>query len=252
MNTNLEFKARKPLGFSLFFVLALFYLGNGINLAQAQSVQPMVYELTPAGSQSGIDLRIENTKSVDATYEMLAKKITYDEFGDETLSSAEDDFLIYPPQTLVPAGKVQIVKVKYIGDPSIEISQGYRIQVNELPVDLSGADFSGVAVAFSFSTLCNVAPQRSAPKINVTDISIDDEGMWAVKIENTGDRFLRLSDSVIEVSSTTEPANKKVFSAETVSQLFGKNTVPPRSTVIFNTPALEGFKPESTVIKISS
>jgi len=78
----------------------------------AQSVQPMVFELEPSGSKSTQSLRIENPNSGPMTVEIVPLKIIIDEHGKETNVLAEDDFLIYPPQTIIKPSAAQTVKVK--------------------------------------------------------------------------------------------------------------------------------------------
>jgi len=220
-------------------------------LVSAQSVQPMVYELAAIGAQSSTDLAIENTKSSPITYEMTAVKVTHDEFGNETRVDAEDDFLIYPPQTLVQPGKKQIVKVKYVGDPELEQSQTYRILVNELPVDLTGGENSGISVAINFSTLCNVVPLGSSAALEVIELSDAEDNKWSVTIENTGNRYSRLTETTIEFSSLSDPKQKKVFKNEYITDLFDRNLVAPKSKLTVFIPAIEGFELGNTKITIN-
>ena len=219
--------------------------------AFAQSVQPMVYQLETIGASSSTDLTIENTKSSAITYEMVAVKVSHDEFGNETRTDAEDDFLIYPPQTLIAPGKKQIVKVKYVGDPELELSQAYRILVNELPVDLSGGENSGISVSINFSTLCNVVPTNSSAALEVIELGQAEGDKWSITIENSGTRFSRLSETIVEVTSISDPSKKKVFRNEYISDLFSKNLVAPKSKLKLEMPAIEGFEPGNTKITFS-
>ncbi len=234
-----------------FFITPSLLLLSSIHAGFAQSVQPMVYELEPIGSKSSIDLRIENTKNSPITYEINAVKITHDEYGNETQTSGENDFLIYPPQTLILPGKRQIIKVKYIGEPQLELSQTYRILANELPVNLSGGENSGVSVAMNFSTLCNVSPANSTPEISVAKLEQASDGKWSITIANDGTRFVRLTETVIEVSNINDAKDKKVFRNEYISDLFDKNLVAPKSILKLTMPAIEGFDLETTKITIS-
>jgi len=102
----------------------------------AQRVEPMVFELAASGSKSTTSLRVNNNKSAPLTIEVEPSRISLDESGNETRTLAEDDFLIYPPQTILQPGKTQVIKVKYVGDPTIDASQAYRISVKQLPVNL--------------------------------------------------------------------------------------------------------------------
>lgn len=55
--------------------------------------------------------------------------------GAETNASAEDDFLVYPPQFIVGAGKRQTVRVSWLGDPVIGKELAFRLLVEQLPIE---------------------------------------------------------------------------------------------------------------------
>jgi len=213
----------------------------------AQSVEPMVFELEPIGSKSSQSLRIENPNSGPITLEIVPLKIILDEFGNETHESADDDFLIYPPQTIVQADATQLVKVKYIGDPAIENSQAYRISVNQLPVDLK-TDSPGVSILTKFLTIANVSPKKSRPNLKVTNIQAEENNRWLVTVENSGNRFGTLSNTSWAVESTTDSSKTKKLSADEVGSFVIHTLVPPKSKLHLSVPAIDGFSPGSTTI----
>jgi len=157
--------------------------------------------------------------------------------------------LIYPPQTIIKAGSAQVVKVKYIGDPTIEKSQAYRISVNQLPVDLR-SDGSGVSILTKFLTIANVSPAKSRPNIKVTDINLGENDKWVVTIENSGNRFGSLSSTSWELEGTSGTINKKTLSINEVSEFLVQTLIPPKSKMFISLPKIEGFSPESTTIKL--
>ena len=226
-------------------IMLMLAFGNGF----AQSVQPMIFELEPSGSKSSESLRIENPNSGPMTVEIVPLKIIIDEHGKETNVLAEDDFLIYPPQTIIQANSVQAVKVKYIGDPSIEVSQAYRISVNQLPVDLN-SDGSGVSILTKFLTIANVSPVKSRPNLKVTNIAESDDEKWLVTIENTGNRFGSLSSTSWELESHDQLITSKTLSINEVNQFVHQTLVPPKSKLLISLPSVEGFKAALTTIKL--
>jgi len=215
----------------------------------AQSVQPMIFELEPSGSNSSESLRIENPNSGPMTVEIVPLKIIIDEHGKETNVLAEDDFLIYPPQTIIQPNSTQSVKVKYIGDPSIEVSQAYRISVNQLPVDLN-TDGSGVSILTKFLTIANVSPVKSRPNLKVTNITESNDEKWLVTIENTGNRFGSLSSTSWELESHDQLISSKTLSINEVNQFVHQTLIPPKSKLLISLPSVEGFKAELTTIKL--
>ena len=215
----------------------------------AQSVEPMIFELEPIGGASTETLRIDNPGSGPITLEIVPLKITFDEYGNESHEAAEDDFLIYPPQTIVQAGSTQVVKVKYIGDPEIQNSKAYRISINQLPVDLK-TDSSGVSILTKFLTLVNVSPRDSRPDMRITEIVPQENDRWLVTIRNAGDRYGILSNSNWELESSVDASVKKTINADELSTHLIQTLVLPKSTLRLSVPAVDGFDPSSTNIVI--
>jgi len=181
--------------------------------AQAQRVSPMVFELEPFGSDSSTSLRIENTKQSPLTIEISASQLNTNLHGKETLTPADDDFLIFPPQAIIQPGKTQMIRVKYIGEAALEQSQAYRIAVKQLPIDLKGDGTTNIGIAFHFFTLLNVTPEKTKPSLNIEKISPVDDQNWELTIVNSGDRFARLSTTEWDISDTqNSESNKKLNS----------------------------------------
>jgi len=217
--------------------------------SRAQSVQPMVFELEPIGSKSSQSLRIENPNSGPMTVEIVPFKMIVDEYGKESNIPADEDFLIYPPQTIIQADSAQVVKVKYIGDPTIDKSQAYRISVNQLPVDLN-RDGSGVSILTKFLTIANVSPAKSRPDLKVTNVAADEDGQWLVTIENDGNRFGSLSSTSWELESSSGIANTKTLSVNEVGEFLTQTLAPPKSKLFVSIPSVAGFSPQTTSIKL--
>lgn len=241
------------------------YRGAGINLATigiiilglllistpatAQRVEPMSYEMTPSGSGVTKALRIENTSQRSITVELTANKISVDDYGHETKTPAEDDFLIFPPQAIIKPGKTQTVRVKYIGDPKIKKSAAYRISVGQLPIDLGERTGGAVGFVINFHTLATIAPKDSIAQLHMSSIKRGADGHWDIAIENTGNRMGRLSRSIWKVSDAS--GKRKVLAEQEVSQMTDKNLVMPGATLKLSIPALEGFNPDTTSVDIT-
>lgn len=199
--------------------------------AWAYRVQPMSYDLAPSGAGTQQTLRIENTRDFPLTLEILAYSIEFDETGAESYESAEDDFLIFPPQMIVEPGASQAIRVQYVGEPALEVSKSYRIRVEQIPVNVTGGGSGAIGMAVSFSTLANVVPNNEAPAMTVVDVvDSETEGMWSVTIENEGDRYARLSRTNWSI------AGSMIASDETKSWYDG-NIVPPKSRRTVEIPA---------------
>ena len=221
-----------------------------VNTSHAQRVEPMVFELASTGTKSTTSLRVSNNKSSPLTIEVEPTRISLDDEGNETRTLAEDDFLIYPPQSILQPGKTQVIKVKYIGDPNIDISKAYRISVKQVPVDLGLGDTTGVGLLLNFNTLANVIPAKAKAELSVVDIEQGEEGNWVVTIKNSGNRFARLSQTTWTAFSTTNPDQQREFAKSEVNVMLGKKLILHNSTLRTTMTAIEGFVPSATNITI--
>ncbi|MBB4658930.1 fimbrial biogenesis chaperone [Parvularcula dongshanensis] len=172
--------------------------------AQAHSVQPMRFDLRPSGSGSQTTLTVENTRAYPITLEILVDALTFGEDGEEVLTSSEDDFLVFPPQMMIEPGKTQSVRVRYIGDPTIKESRAYRIHVNQIPVDLTGEQRSGVALAVNFATLVNVVPAGAKPKVVASAVEEAPGGYARLSLMNEGKAYARLLDMRLALTANGE------------------------------------------------
>ena len=172
--------------------------------AGSTRVQPMVYELTPSGARSQQDLRVENNSDRPLPLELRAERRFIATDGTETRASAEDDFLIFPPQGIVPPNGFQTFRVKYVGDPLIAKTSLYVITVAQLPLD-SGTAPTGVQILVNLGTSVAVTPEGATPKIAVTKTAHSADGKSIeMTIANTGARFARLYNGVVTFTAGTD------------------------------------------------
>ena len=62
--------------------------------------------------------------------------------GIETNQDANDDFIVYPPQLIVPPGTQQVIRVTWIGEPEPPIELAYRLIAEQLPINLSQVNYT--------------------------------------------------------------------------------------------------------------
>jgi len=215
--------------------------------AHAQRVNPMAFELAPSGSDSTEILRVENTSQTKMTIELSAFKINIDKSGKETRIPADDDFLIFPPQAIIASGKVQNIRVKYIGDPAITQSSAYRVKVSQVPVDITGEQQSAVGLVINFHTLATVSPKNAKVDLQVRSITESSNARWDMVVENTGNKMARLSRTKWDVS---DGKTSKKLNAQKVSDMTDTNLIMPGAKMTLSIPAIEGVNPATAKITI--
>ena len=172
--------------FFLSFILICFVVP-----AHAFRVLPMVYDLAVSGPEATKTIRVDNSDSSRLPVEVFAQKRIIHEDGSETREDAEDDFLIFPPQFSVEAGKSQAIRIQYIGAQDIKQSVGYVITVAQLPVNFKAEEEAGVKFAFEFGTSVNVIPKGA--KSDVKILSVKAKANTAeIVARNNGEAYTRL------------------------------------------------------------
>jgi fimbrial chaperone protein len=166
--------------------------------AWAIDVTPMVMHITPSGSGAGYRLSIRNTEDQPVTVELQAFRMTVDENGVRALSDEVDDLAIFPPQSVIPPNREQVVQVRYVGSPDAG-PQMYLVRVGQLPVtfssDAASATGAAVQVAFNVNTHVLMAPAGARPELRVVSAQKADNGDILIVAENQGAGFASLREA---------------------------------------------------------
>jgi len=148
----------------------------------------------------------------------------------------------------VAGGSTQGIQVQYVGDPELAASMPYRIAIEQLPIVTEGQ--VSMSIAANFYTLMNVVPDGSVAELDVRSIELAEDGnTWQLLIENTGNRFARLS----KTDWTVESGGKKlVIRRSDIANLTGANLILPNSSraVPFSPP--DGFSSDDVTISIDT
>lgn len=202
--------------------------------ATAMSVNPIVLDLDAFGQNASAQINVTNTQGTDLPIELKISRVSIDETGNVSVEEGgEEDFLIFPPQALIPPGETQVFRVQWIGAPDIEVSQSYVITVVQLPIEMpDGA--SGIQLLYNFQVVANVAPPNGVADLSVASSAVqtDENGIArpVLTLTNGGNEHAYLSRSKIRVQQLDE-VGKSIWSAtlepEDIAQSMGVGLVQP-------------------------
>lgn len=252
---------RSGFRFMRFGRLSAVFSGLAIGLfamtaAWAMRVSPMVSELTTTGAGSAARIEVGNIGAAALPFETMITRVDMGADGDIVESPADDDFLVFPPQGLVPVGGRQVVRVQWIGQPNIESSHAYYLWVKQLPVqtDPMAADEGGavtVQVLYTMKALIVVAPPGAQPKVEVVSVkptmvtppapdvdpAVNGEAApppaaepgVEIIVTNTGKRYALMSGAtwIVEGTDKTGQAFRREYSSNEVSQMVGVGYLAP-------------------------
>ncbi|WP_323845847.1 hypothetical protein [Microbulbifer magnicolonia] len=169
-------------------LVGLLLLALSVQSALSFTLHPTVNVLTMPSDITGKTLVLRNPRKVDLpiVFEIVERSINED--GSEVTTPADDDFVIFPPQAVVPAGKAQAVRIQWVGG-ALSQSRSFALFASEQPVDLSGLGRSGVQTVFRISASIHVTSQDFASKPELVRHRPEGDGV-VVSIGNYGNEFI--------------------------------------------------------------
>ena len=183
--------------------VAAMLAGAGVLPANAMSVTPVHVEMVSAGQASRTQVMVTNNGSEPMPVEAGLERLSLDENGNRRMAKAGDDFLIFPPQAMIPAGGTQVFRLQWVGEPMLPKSQSYLFSVSQVPVKFPKGQ-SKVQVVLSFGVVINVAPSQGAPSLKVvgTGVTTDAQGKRrpTVTVENLSTVHALLPDGALSLS----------------------------------------------------
>jgi len=229
-----------------FVSLAMLGLAASVGTANAGvRVNPMSYDLQPSGSKARQDLRVENTSATPTAVEVRVERREIEPDGTDKRSPADDDFLIFPPQGILPANGFQTFRVEYVGDPAIKGSRLYLITIAQLPVSATGGASSGIQIVYNVGTLAAVSPVRSSANIEIRSVKpASDAKKIEVEVINSGDRYARLRDGAWTL--TGGDGKQEVLEGESLRNAIDNSLIEPGKIRIVQLPISEQFKREGS------
>jgi P pilus assembly chaperone PapD len=149
--------------------------------AAALLVQPIVIELHSTGTKTGGDITVTNDRREPVTVEITVNDLAVPESGDPVVTpETGDDFLIFPPQATIQPGHTQVIRIRWIGDPTIPESKLYMFATTELPIDKIAG--TGVQIVYSIQSLVTVTNPATKSDLHVADVARD----FGVVVEKPG------------------------------------------------------------------
>ncbi len=171
-------------GFLRGFLTALAILWP-LSTATAFEVSPMRMVLEAPGVGAAGRVTVRNTERTAVPIEIRFERRFVDENGQNRYEPADDDFVFFPPQTIIPVGSAQTFQFQYLGEPFTDKSRAYVMRVAEVPLELKSG--VGLQVVYEFGVAVYIAPPDTTPGLSVLSVS-QRAGGYELIVENSGTR----------------------------------------------------------------
>jgi fimbrial chaperone protein len=251
--------------------IAIALAAAGSSAVYAMRVSPMIVEMVSTGSGATARIEVQNLNQANLPFETRISRIHYDENGVATETPADGDFLVFPPQGILPPGARQVIRVQWVGAPDLAASQAYYLSVNQLPVPVGqaaqGAVSAQVQIVYHMKALIVVAPPGATPNVTAASAQAIDyqppaaapggplppkvPGI-AITLRNTGKRHAMMAAFKWVVSGTGRDGHalRIVFTQDDLSRLVGSGYVGPLDTTrIFKLPVPTPFGPGPIAVR---
>ena len=181
-------------------VIAAFGIAGSAN---AMTVTPIHVEMKSAGAASRNQVTVTNPGKTPLPVETFLEKMQLDENGERKMSRAGDNFLVFPPQAMIPPGGTQVFRLQWVGEPALARSESYMFSISQVPVKLPKGQ-SKVQVVMSFGVVVNVAAIQGVASLKVvgTSLTTDKAGKRraVVTVENASTTHALLPQGKLSVA----------------------------------------------------
>jgi len=236
--------------------------------AYAMRVSPMVLEMETRGTNAVARLEVQNLNQGNLAFETRITRMEFDENGNVVETPADEEFLVFPPQGILPPGGRQVVRLQWVGEAELPAAQAYYVSVNQLPVSLEpGApDTVGaqVQIVYHMKALVVVAPPGATPNVEPASVrpiqfQPQTEGGDAappptvpgveVVLRNTGRRHAMMAGLGwrFEGTGVNGQRIRIEVAPEELNRAIGTGYVPALGERTFRLPLVDGFAPDQPI-----
>lgn len=169
------------------FSIVLVLLASLFSLqANALQMNPLSVVLKPSGGGSKQSFKVSNesNKPIAVQFSITTRQQINNK---EIRKPADNDFMIYPPQTIIPARSTQKVRVEWLGAGKLPREQAYRLIAEQVYVSLDSNDTTGVKMLMTLVGALYVQPNGTRSNVQVRAVQRQGNKL-AVTLSNSGNR----------------------------------------------------------------
>ena len=171
----------KNLSFALVLLASLFSMQ-----ASALQMNPLSVVLKPSGGGAKQSFRVtnESNKPIAVQFSVTTRQQVNNK---EIRRPADKQFMIYPPQTIIPARSTQKVRVEWLGAGKIPREQAYRLIAEQVYVSLDDKEQTGVKMLMTLVGALYVQPNGMRSNVQVKAVQRQGNKL-AITLANSGNR----------------------------------------------------------------
>ena len=199
--------------------------------ALAFSIEPTVSIISLPKDTGGVTLVVRNPResALPLTFEIVERLVRED--GSEETAPADDRFVVFPPQMVVPAGQTQAVRVQWVGG-ALDQSRSFTLYGAEQPFAMENPQQSGVKTLLRMGASVHVTAEQFSPQVKVSAFQAVTQGT-SITLLNTGNEFVYIDDLTLQVGESK-------ISSYDLANAAGRTLLPPGDKRTFIVPDVRG------------
>ncbi|KAG1657074.1 putative racemase YgeA [Nymphon striatum] len=136
------------------------------------------------GAKQSVRVSNESNKPIAVQFSVTTRQQINNK---EVRKPADKDFMIYPPQTIIPANSTQRVRVEWLGAGKLPREQAYRLIAEQVYVSLDEQNQTGVKMLMTLVGALYVQPNGTRSNLSVKSVQRQGNKL-AVTVANSGNK----------------------------------------------------------------
>ena len=180
------------------FLLAVMLVIFSSMLTQQTSALQMnplsvVVKPTGGGTKQTFKVTNESAKPIAVQFSVTTRQQINNK---EVRKPADRDFMIYPPQTIIPAKSTQKVRIEYLGAPNVKKEKAYRLIAEQVYVSLEKKKQTGINMLMTLVGALYVQPNGTKSNVQVRAVQRHGNKL-AVTLSNSGTKHQLMRYAVL-------------------------------------------------------
>jgi fimbrial chaperone protein len=187
--------------------LLLLVLLSLSQMASALQMNPLSLVLKPTGGGAKQSFRVtnESNKPIAVQFSVMTRQQVNNR---EIRRPADKDFMIYPPQTIIPPRSTQKVRVEWLGTPNIKREKAYRLIAEQVYVSLEKQKQTGINMLMTLVGALYVQPNATRSNVQVKAVQRIGNKL-AVTLANSGTRHQLMNYATLTLRNGKRVLNLK-------------------------------------------
>jgi len=171
----------KLISFIAILLLSLFSLQ-----ANALQMNPLSVVVKPSGGGTKQTFKVtnESNKPIAVQFSVTTRQQVNNK---EVRRPADKDFMIYPPQTIIPAKSTQKVRIEWLGTSNVKKELAFRLIAEQVYVSLEKKKQTGINMLMTLVGALYVQPNGTKSNVQVRAVQRHGNKL-GVTLSNSGNR----------------------------------------------------------------